>query len=68
MELPSHVYIDGQKHQVVAGSEDGVYVDHPEMPGSRCAFHRINPAHLRAGTAVITAGHRYSLSPERTKE
>lgn len=68
MELPSHVYIDGQKHQVVAGSEEGIYVDHPEMPGSRCAFHRINPAHLMAGTAVITAGHCYSLSPERTKE
>ena len=60
-------YIGGVKHHATKLDEGYFYVDHPSMPGSPCAQHRLDLAsvlHLRTGGAVRTCGHRYSLHPE----
>lgn len=70
-----HIYIDGQRREIVGGLDPNnldtdhcgwaeIYVDHPDLPGRRCARHWI-PAGFAAGAASRQAwrssGHTYNF-------
>lgn len=66
--LPQHIYIDGERHQIVGVAGQGICVDCPEMPGRPCAEHYMTEAmarQLQMGAAFRTSGHTYSFKPPK---
>jgi hypothetical protein len=63
-EFKTTIYINGTPHRATDLDLLIFYVDHPSLPGRRCARHTLDRAslyHLRRGGDVFTAGNRYSL-------
>lgn len=57
------IHIDNKKFSVVESNPQGIYVDSPELPGLKCAYHRLNTAQqdwINLGASVKTNGHIYS--------
>lgn len=57
------IYIDNIRHQVIESDGGGIFVDHPEMRGRKCAYHRIDKASqlwIERGSAIKTNGKFYA--------
>ena len=63
------IYIDGVKRRCTPLAER-IYVDSDELPCRRCSCHYISGMavlHLKAGGAIMTNGHHYSLRAPNPK-
>lgn len=64
----SVIYIDGEPRNLVTPLAERFFVDHPSLPGRRCAQHTLSGyaiLHLQHGGRVFTSGSWYSLSPDK---
>lgn len=66
MNHHTHIYLNGERRQIVGGFGPTLYLDHPSLPGRRCSCHNIGMEAANAimnGMAVKTLGNVYSFRP-----
>lgn len=58
------ILINDVELNIVQVEGNGIFVDHPELRGRKCAFHRLDKSAmhmLESGSAIYTSGNKYQL-------